>query len=174
MGNRQVNAVLKSSAGVTMGARFTLVVLADRASQEIPTIGYCYPSYNWIAERVRCSKKTIERAIKLLQKEGHLIVRTKHEGGTLSHHYLITTGLSDEEIESTLVSQFEQTEEEAQAIVKEVRKRQARKIRLGYKDSSDPSFFCKQGDNLSVSTRHFVRPHPTICPVPPDNLTPNP
>lgn len=139
MGKKQYNQALLSGVGRTIATRFIHSVLADRASSQVGELGYCYPSYDWIAARIHCSLKTVERAIKDLQRCGHLIARSRWKNGNLTYDYLVVTGLSDDEIKVTLLERFRQSDDDADLIIKKVRARQT-----GKRLSSDKklSFFC--------------------------------
>lgn len=148
MAKKQYNQALLSGVGRTIATRFIHSVLADRASSQVGELGYCYPSYSWIAARIHCCEKTVERAIKNLQRCGHLIARSKWKNGNLTYDYLVVTGLSDDEVRVTLVTKFGQSADDADLIIKKVRARQA-----GKRLSSDKklSFFCLKKTNCPKS-----------------------
>lgn len=170
MGKKQFNAALLSGIGDGCCTRHIHSILADRADVG-EELGYCYPGYDWILARTHCSKRTIGRAIEELRERGHLIVQPRWFSGKLTNHYLVTTGLNDMEIKTTLVTVFGLSAEEAEEVVKKVRARQA-----GKRLDTDKKLELLEKQTGKMSKRNakrgsFFGSKKTKCPTAPDILS---
>lgn len=78
-----------------MTEKFVLVSLADYADDEHS----CYPSYAKTAKRVGCSRRTVMRAVEVLQQGGFLRVvpRGRANGSMSSNRFVLSVGTTPAE-----------------------------------------------------------------------------
>jgi hypothetical protein len=65
-----------------------LLAIADNANDD----GYCWPGQEYLAKKIRMSKKSIPRLVKELQNDGELFVNGR-SGNGLSTEYVVLVGL---------------------------------------------------------------------------------
>jgi Mn-dependent DtxR family transcriptional regulator len=95
--------------------RLAMLALADHADDN----GFCWPSIKTISEKIRCSERTTIRIIQRLEELG--VVYIEHSiGRGHSNRYIVTPGLTTEQIAATLVSRLGKTKEEASAIAHKI------------------------------------------------------
>lgn len=83
---------------IQQGTRLlVLLALADRAGDD----GFCWPGIAEIAQRARISERQAQYHIRALEKDKEIICQV-NRGRTHSNRYIVTIGLTDEEIQETV------------------------------------------------------------------------
>ena len=78
-----------------------LLALADHAND----YGTCYPGIEHLAHKTRKSERQVKRLLVKLEAAGELFIPHRNGGRETANRYFIVCGLSQEEIEQTLVNQ---------------------------------------------------------------------
>jgi DNA-binding transcriptional ArsR family regulator len=83
-------ALKQNPVGITTGAKFTLVLLANYADED----GQCYPSQRKIGELTHQGERTVRRHLEYLEKIGLIrrFARRKKDGSYVSDFYKLGSG----------------------------------------------------------------------------------
>ncbi len=151
--------------------RLVILAIADNADDD----GFCWPSLDYIAAKCRLSQRTVIRSIETLEKSGDLWVEHNRRRG---NRYLVTPGLSDDEVQTTLCKKFGLALGDAMLALANIRKAQAPSSQnpdstsincqsVSYSGGTDRSIT----DNLSVQNCQIDTSELTNCHIRTDNLT---
>ena len=80
-------------------ALLLLLAIADHAADD----GYCWPSTETLAEKIRMSVRTVYRLVEAIEKDGELYVVR----GNRNNRYVVTLGMSDEVLIAVLKARKE-------------------------------------------------------------------
>src|SRR5262245_17776849 len=85
MSIRAIDWAFKQKVG-SMATKIVLIKLADNANDE----GFCWPSFEYIAEQCECDRTTVKRQIRRLVEMGLVFVEHRKEDNTsLSNYYCL-------------------------------------------------------------------------------------
>jgi hypothetical protein len=100
--------------------RVVMIALADHAADD----GYCWPGRERLAQKSRCSVRTVDRIIRRCEEAGELHVE-RGGGRCNTNAYLVLPGLPEEAIAKALVERFGKTPLQIDAILEDIREKRA-------------------------------------------------
>lgn len=116
MSNKRLTAVWDKST--QSGTKLlVLLSLADRADDD----GFCWPSLKDTAQRSRTQRSYATTLIREIEKDGELYI---HQRLGFTNQYIVTVGLTPQEIKTALMRRFKMSANDAQVRVSEILTRQ--------------------------------------------------